>query len=230
MFNSSATAGGLFEHELNDYKSVVVSRIVHDFYDTDPKRGCYGGGGIDARFGVQPIAFALRWLPPDIPSWGADYKKALKEYFNRSMIMLCHATSLPLPGNTISLDPTVKDAWGLPAIRMTYKDHPDDIKFCHFLQDRAVEMMEGAGAKKIWKAPIEEQTFSVHLLGTCRMGNDPKTSVVDKYHRAHDVKNLFLVDGSSFVTSGRGQPTCTIQALAFRMSDHLVQFAKRGEI
>ena len=72
--------------------------------------------------------------------------------------------------------------------------------------------------------------FTVHLLGTCRMGNDPTTSVVDKYHRAHDVPNLFIVDGSSFVTSGRGQPTLTIQALAFRAADHIAQFAKRGEI
>jgi choline dehydrogenase-like flavoprotein len=71
---------------------------------------------------------------------------------------------------------------------------------------------------------------AVHLLGTGRMGNDPKTSVVDKYHRAHDVKNLFIVDGSSFVTSGRGQPTMTIQALAFRAADHIAAFARRGEI
>jgi choline dehydrogenase-like flavoprotein len=70
----------------------------------------------------------------------------------------------------------------------------------------------------------------VHLLGTCRMGNDPKTSVVDKYNRAHDVKNLFIVDGSSLVTSGRGQPTMTIQALAFRAGDNIAQFAKRREI
>ena len=70
----------------------------------------------------------------------------------------------------------------------------------------------------------------MHLLGTCRMGNDAKTSVVDRYHRAHDVPNLFVVDGSSFVTSGRGQPTLTIQALAFRAADHIGQFAKRGEI
>ena len=70
----------------------------------------------------------------------------------------------------------------------------------------------------------------MHLLGTCRMGNDPKTSVVDKYNRAHDVKNLFIVDGSSLVTSGRGQPTMTIQALAFRAGDNIAQFAKRREI
>jgi choline dehydrogenase-like flavoprotein len=230
MFNAGSSAWGLFDHELNEYKSVVVTRIMHDFYDTDPKRGCYGGGGIDARFGVQPIAFALNVLPPDVPKWGSDYKNALKQYFSRSMMMLGHTTSLPVPGNSISLDPVVKDAWGLPAVRVTYKDHPDDIKISQFFQDRSVEMLEAAGAKKIWRNPIKEQSFAVHLLGTCRMGNDPKTSVVDKYHRTHDIKNLFIVDGSSFVTSGRGQPTCTIQALAFRMADHLVQFAKRGEV
>ncbi|HEY2163729.1 MAG TPA: GMC family oxidoreductase, partial [Gemmatimonadaceae bacterium] len=78
--------------------------------------------------------------------------------------------------------------------------------------------------------PVESTEFAVHLLGTCRMGNDPKTSVVDKYNRAHDVKNLFIVDGSSLVTSGRGQPTMTIQALAFRAGDNIAQFAKRREI
>jgi choline dehydrogenase-like flavoprotein len=62
------------------------------------------------------------------------------------------------------------------------------------------------------------------------MGNDPGTSVVDKYHRAHDVPNLFICDGSSFVSSGRGQPTMTIQALAFRASEHISRFAKNGEI
>ena len=62
------------------------------------------------------------------------------------------------------------------------------------------------------------------------MGNDPQTSVVDKYHRSHDVSNLFICDGSSFVSSGRGQPTMTIQALAFRAADHIIQFARKGEI
>ena len=64
---------------------------------------------------------------------------------------------------------------------------------------------------------MTERANSVHLLGTCRMGNDPERSVVDKYHRAHDVRNLFVCDGSSFVTSGRGQPTMTIQALSPRV-------------
>jgi choline dehydrogenase-like flavoprotein len=82
----------------------------------------------------------------------------------------------------------------------------------------------------VWREPVVGATILAHLLGTCRMGNDPSTSVVDKYHRAHDVSNLFICDGSSFVSSGRGQPTMTIQALAFRAAEHIGRFARRGEI
>ena len=95
---------------------------------------------------------------------------------------------------------------------------------------RAHELFEAAGAKKHWGFPAAESQFGVHLLGTCRMGNDPKTSVINADHRAHDVKNLFLCDGSSLVTSGRGQPTMTIEALAFRAADRITALAKRGEI
>ena len=87
-----------------------------------------------------------------------------------------------------------------------------------------------AGAKETWFLPVEEQTGSNHLLGTCRIGDDPQTSVVDKFHRSHDVRNLFLCDGSSLVTSGRGQPTMTIQALAFRAAEHIAEAARKGEI
>jgi choline dehydrogenase-like flavoprotein len=78
--------------------------------------------------------------------------------------------------------------------------------------------------------PTVDSSIGFHLLGTCRMGNDRKRSVVDRYHRTHDVPNLFLCDGSSFVTSGRGQPTMTIQALAFRAAEHIARFARSNEI
>jgi choline dehydrogenase-like flavoprotein len=113
---------------------------------------------------------------------------------------------------------------------VTYKDHADDLATAAFLQERSYEIMQAAGAEKVWRTAPRLSHGGVHLLGTCRMGNDPASSVIDKYHRTHDVPNLFLCDGSSFVTSGRGQPTMTIQALAFRAADHIGQFAKRNEI
>jgi choline dehydrogenase-like flavoprotein len=228
MFNYTARALGVFEHELNEYKSVQVTRIVHDFYDADPRRGHYGGGGLDARIGPQPTTWAIR-TATEGPSWGSAYKARLRE-FPRSMQVACHGTSLAVASNSVTLDPEVKDAWALPAIRVTYRDHPDDLANARFLQDRGAEILEAAGALRVTRAPVTEQTSSMHLLGTCRMGNDPAASVVDRYHRSHDVPNLFICDGSSLVTSGRGQPTTTIQALAFRAGEHIARFAKRGEV
>ena len=228
MFNTYTQVHALFEHELNEFKSVQVTRILHDFYDTDPKRGCYGGGGLDARSGPMPAVWAA-FAPPPGRRWGAPLKSLLQA-MPRAMMVATHGTSLPLASNRVDLDPDLKDAWGLSAMRVTYRDHPDDLTFARFLQDRGAEILQAAGALETWKDPVLDASGSPHLLGTARMGNDPRTSVVDRYHRAHDVPNLFVCDGSSFVTSGRGQPTMTIMALAFRAGEHIARFARRGEI
>jgi choline dehydrogenase-like flavoprotein len=151
----------------------------------------------------------------------------LAEYFTHTMTVLSHTSSLPQLGNSISLDPDVKDAWGLPAMRVTFNFHPDDVKTINWAYTKQVEILEAAGAKKTWVAgsSIEDNLPSTHLMGTCRMGDDPKQSVVDRYNRAHDVPNLLIVDGSSFVTAARQQPTATIQALAYRAADHAIRKA-----
>ena len=232
MLNGHAMSGALFSEPLNDFKGVQVTRIVHDFYETDPERGFYGGGGIDGRplFGATPLMFALAGLPPGSPRWGSEYKDLLAHNFTRQMSVLCSTTSLALEGNSISLDPTSKDRWGRPAIRMTYRDHPDDLAAAAYLQERAMEILDAAGAVEAWARPVGPQNGGAHLLGTCRMGDDPGMSVVDRYHRTHDIPNLFLCDGSSFVTSGRGQPTMTIMALAFRAAEHIAAAAKANEV
>jgi len=230
MFNGYSSASGVFERPLNEFKSVTATRVLYDFYESDPKRGFYGGGAPDARSFAYPTIFALGGLPHDAPSWGAGYKRILRDYYTRTMNVDGHSTSLPLETNSISLDPEMKDPWGLPAMRVTYRDHPDDLAMMRFLQDRAIEILEAAGARRTWRQPVQETNLAAHLLGTCRMGDDPRASVVDRYHRAHDVRNLFICDGSSLVTGGRGQPTATIQALAYRAGEHIAQFARRGEI
>jgi choline dehydrogenase-like flavoprotein len=231
MLNSGAVSVGVFDEPLNDYKGYAVSRVLHDFYELDAQKvGFCGGGGLDARFDMTPIGFAMNGLPPGSPRWGNDYKAALQHNFVRTMEIFAHGTSLPVEDNSFSLDPELKDAWGLPALRMTYKDHPDDLKLVTWLSGRSMEVLEAAGARQKWTYPITESEFAVHLLGTCRMGNDAKTSVINTDHRTHDVKNLFLCDGSSLVTSGRGQPTMTIEALAFRAADRITALAKKGEL
>lgn len=234
MFNGYSTVAGLFEEPVNAHKSVPATRVVHDFYELDPSLGFYGGGGIDGRHPSRgtPLGFAL--MSGGLfggPSWGAEYKGNLAHQFAHVAGFDGHTTSLPVGSNNITLDPEVQDKFGRPAIRTTYMDHPDDLATMRWFLDKTTEMMEAAGATNIVGEYAENgQEGNVHLLGTCRMGDDPATSVIDANNRSHDVPNLFMCDGSSLVTSGRGQPTMTIMALAFRAADIINQAAQRNEI
>jgi choline dehydrogenase-like flavoprotein len=232
MFNAHSSANAVFEHPLNEFKGVQASRVLHDFYDSDEKRGFYGGGGIDARalWSATPIFHAWLGMPPDVPRWGKSFKDEIAHNFTRQMTLASSTTSLAMDRNNITLDPSSTDQWGRPAIRATYRDHDDDLSTAKFLQDVAMEILDAADAKKAWADPIHPTNGGEHLLGTCRMGDDPASSVVDRYHRSHDVSNLFICDGSSMVTSGRGQPTMTIMALAFRAAEHIKAAANAGNI
>lgn len=231
MFNGAATSRAEFEHEVNGHRGPVVSRITHHPYEPEPALGFVGGGGFDFRFDVPALLMALS-IPRAEPQWGSAFKARLKPWYSNTLLSYGHTTSLPVATNSLTLDPYLKDALGLPAIRTTFREHEHDVRMYKWFQARGRDLLNAAGALRIHDDPISETEpqFAVHLLGTARMGNDPRTSVVDKYHRAHDVPNLFVVDGSSFVTSGRGQPTFTIQALAFRAADHIARSATRGEI
>ena len=96
MYNGWAFSGALFEHEINGYRGVHLSRIVQDFYELDPKLGLLGGGAIDTRFDFPPIDFAVEGLPSDVPAWGAGFKSALRDYSTKSLYALAHTTSLPV--------------------------------------------------------------------------------------------------------------------------------------
>lgn len=233
MFNGSSRAAGLFEHPINTHKSIPTTRVIHDFYSIDPKHGFYGGGGIDERSlsAGRPLAGAMGSGLFSGASWGSTFKQNLQREFTHTASFNGHCTSLPLSSNNVTLDPEVKDKWGRPALRTTFMNHPDDLATMKFFMERSMELLDAVGAiQKVGSYAEKGQTGGVHLLGTCRMGDDPATSVVNKYNRAHDVPNLYMVDGSSMVTSGRGQPTMTIMALAFRAADHLVQAARKGEV
>ena len=115
-------------------------------------------------------------------------------------------------------------------MRMTYRDHEDDLANARYMQGFAEQMAEAAGAVEMYSRRWRHKPGGGHLLGTCRMGDDPTTSVVDRHHRSHDVQNLFICDGSSMVTSGRGQPTMTIMAMAFRAAEHITAAANDNDI
>ena len=228
MLGNGASAAGLFERPLNEYKGVISGAGIVDFVPSDPKRGFYGGGRLTARGYETPLSMGLNGLSPNAPRWGAGYKKALREEANHKMTITCFTTQMPLETNRVDLDPDVKDEWGLPAMRITSTSHPDDMKCAEFFRQKSIEILKAAGATQVWSNPPNDSRGGAHNRGSCRMGNDPRTSVVDKFHRAHDVPNLWIVDGSNLVTGGRNHPTMTIQALAYRAAEHLIKAAKTG--
>jgi choline dehydrogenase-like flavoprotein len=230
MSGNGGGATGLFENPLNEYKGCVTGAAILDYVPNDVKgRGFYGGGRMTARGFTSPIEYGLGGVH-NAPTWGAGYKKALIAQANRKLTISNFISQMPVETNRVDLDPDVKDVWGLPAMRITSTSHDNDFKAMQFFKDKSTEILQAAGAKEIWSDAIADSRGGAHSRGTCRMGNDPKSSVVNKFHRAHDVPNLFVVDGSSFVTGGRNHPTMTISALAFRAADYLVAAAKTGNV
>jgi len=176
MFNYNPFSWARFSQPLNEYKSVVATRVVMDFYESDPQRGFYGGGGIDGRSTISPLFWATFDNPmPGMPSRGPEFKQQLRQC-NYTMQIVGHGTSLPQETNRIELNPGLTDAWGRPGIRMTYTDHPDDLAFARFLQERMGEIMEAAGAEQVTPIPLAPSAGTAHLLGTCRMGNAPRSA------------------------------------------------------
>jgi choline dehydrogenase-like flavoprotein len=224
-FNTYAQSSALFEHEVNGWKGAVVSRLVWDQVLMPASSGFYGGGGFDIRAPNMPLASAFF-----SQGWGSDWKRRFRENISHGASAAGHITQLTSLSNRVDLDPTVKDAWGLPAPRLTFKEHANDVALTKWFIAQGHDLLTAAGGKDIADDFTGPSAGGPHLLGTCRMGNDPKTSVVNADHRAHDVPNLFIVDGSSFVTGGRGQPTMTIMALAFRAGERISKLAKQGQI
>jgi choline dehydrogenase-like flavoprotein len=130
----------------------------------------------------------------------------------------------------VDLDPDVKDPWGLPAMRITQKSHDNDFKAVQFFIDRSVEVLKAAGATTVWPGEVGDSRGGAHSRATCRMGKDPKNSVINANYRVHDVDNLFVVDNSVFVTGGRNHPTLTTSAFAFRAADIISKAAKQGNL
>jgi choline dehydrogenase-like flavoprotein len=230
MTGNGGGATGYVDQPMGEYKGGVTGLAILDFVPSDEKRGFYGGGRITARGQANPIAFGMQG-GPNAPRWGAGYKKALTEYADRRITTTNFITQMPLITNFVDLDPEVKDAWGLPAMRITTQSHPNDIKAIEWFQKKSVEILQAAGCKQVLPlGPPSDSRGGSHNRGTCRMGNDPKTSVLNRYLRTHDVPNLWVVDASCFVTGGRNHPTMTLQALSYWAADHLIRDAKKGSV
>lgn len=238
--NGLANSSGLVGKRLMMHPYGVVSGIFEDFFenwqgpygqrayslefaetraDTNFKRGAkwqlMGMGG--------PLALLGTWPWGDNSNvWGENFHATLQKRFGRSAYWGIMAEDLPEETNMVTLDPVLKDSDGMPAAKVTYKVSQNSRNLLNFNVARAVESMKEAGAYEVNAIPLMRET-GWHILGSVRMGDDPASSVVDGYGRAHDVANLFVMDGSVMPTSGAVNPTGTVTALALRNSEAIIR-------
>lgn len=165
------------------------------------------------------------------PGLGPAYKKLVRDEAGAFVSMGGFGEMLPRYDNYVEIDPVVKDRWGVPVLKFHIKFGDNEKAMAADMADSAREMFEEAGIEVVSvDREILTEGWSIHELGTSRMGNDPKTSVVNQFQQCHDVKNLLVVDGSTHVSASCQNPTWTIMALCWRSCDHLADQLKKGEI
>jgi len=223
MFHVFASVGGIFPAALDTFKGPIGTGLFsHEFYETDPARGFVRGYQLQMGRQSGPLSTALGGQPAARVPWGAEHHAAFAARYGSTGYLGVMGEDLPEPANEVVLDPHLTDAHGIPAPLVRYRLSDNSQRLLAHGVARAGEALRAAGATTIVSAsPLRPSGW--HLLGTCRMGDDPGAAVVDRWGRAHDVDNLFVVDGSVFVTSAVGNPTTTIQALALRTADHLIR-------
>ena len=185
--------------------------------------GLAGGGMLANEFIRLPYQ-AIGKMTRSVKRWGQEHKDFMRRYYKRTMGIQGPVQEMPLWDSRAEVDPKVKDRWGIPVARLSGGRHPHTVEICEFLSRQAQRWVDEAGAVQSWRSvPGDGLSAGQHQSGTCRMGDDPKTSVVDRYCRVHDVDNLYVVDGSVHVTNGGFNPVLTIMAIAYWASHHILE-------
>lgn len=208
---------GAFDEAVNAHKGMQMGHVmVQDYYA--PQRGRdFARGYILLSYMMTPITYAN--LSGSM--YGLELKDFLFDYAHTAA-WWAHAEGLPDAHNTITLDPEVKDKRGLPVARLTYAWGDNDLKCAAAARDEAVEMLHASGARKVRVG----LNYGAHAMGTCRMGDDARTSVVNSFCQSHDVPNLFICDTSVFVTGAGVNPTLTALAIAKRSAEYITREAR----
>ena len=231
MLHPFGTVVGLFDEDLGSTHGLWGQHIhCLEFYETDASRGFVRG----AKWGLQPtggplsMTRAYPWGAENV-IWGADFHRQLRKRLGHSAMWGIIAEDLPEERNRVVLDSKLKDADGIPAPKLIYRMSENSKRLLQFHLARAKESLQAAGASEVVIAPLIRET-GWHILGTCKMGNDRATSVVDAWGRCHDVPNLFIYDGSIWPTSSGMNPTATIAAVSLWCAEHLVAERKNQKV
>ncbi len=230
MMHPFGTVVGLFDEDLGSTHGMWGQHLHSlEFYETDAARGFVRG----AKWGLQPtggpVSMTRSYPWGDNAIWGEGFHEGIRKRLGRSAMWGIIAEDLPDEENRVILDAELKDSDGIAAPKIIYRMSANSARLLEFHLARAKESLEAAGAYETVIAPLIRET-GWHLLGTCKMGSDPETSVVNAWGRTHDIPNLYIFDGSIWPTSSGMNPTATIAAMSLRCADHLVRQRSHQEV
>lgn len=230
-YQTMSSALAFFDEDVNinpfmasGASGTMMNDFAGDSFDHSP-HGFIGGAYIGAiNTNGRPIEYHP--VPPGTPKWGRGWKQAVAKHYNHTVNLNIHGSSMPRRANYLDLDPTYKDAWGQPLLRMTFDFPQNDLKMAQFVTNKAVEIGNAMGAKVVAGSPRKgpytvTQYQTTHNTGGTVMGNDPQTSVVNRYLQCWDVPNVFVVGASNFAHNASWNPTGTIGALVYWAIDAL---------
>jgi choline dehydrogenase-like flavoprotein len=246
LLNSNlANSSGALGHYLFDqtYTKEIIQGVVPEARG-GKARGLTGGSGYVVRFRNldkreknflrgYSFDFHTGGTPPAkcLPLYGAALQKELGDLAGAGFNMTCMGEVLPRYENFVRINKDVKDEWGIPALHIRHKYTDNEHAMVRDAMNVAEELCHGAGFQVIAKhSQMVPPGESIHELGSCRMGANPKTSVLNRHNQSHDVKNLFVVDGSSFVSGGVQNPTLTILALSMRAAEYMAEEMRKTNI
>lgn len=238
MMHPFSAVMGVFEDELQSWRGPFGHNIESfEFYETDESRGFMRG----AKWGAMPAGGPLgatSFVGTKVfedknakvqDSWGKNLHELVSRRFGHSLVWGIIGEDLPEETNRVTLDPKLTDSDGIPAPKIIYKVSDNSEKMLKFHVARCLEAVEASGA--IETAVVHQmRDTGWHLLGTCKMGTDRDTSVVNEWGQTHDVPNLLIFDGSTFPTSGGLNPTATIMSVALRQTTHLINERRNQEV
>jgi choline dehydrogenase-like flavoprotein len=222
MRHMTASVYSVFEKPVRMWRGTTMAGIVRDEAALDTKRGFVGGYELETL--SLGLPFMAAFLNPG--AWGREFTSAIDSYENMAGMWIV-GEDMPQETNRITLDPVAKDKFGMPVASVHFDDHANDVAMRDHAWSRGKAIHEAAGATAVFPTPPYPST---HNLGTNRMSERARDGVVNSHGQTHDIKNLFVSDGSQFTTGGAENPTLTIVSLAIRQADFISEQMSKNNI